>query len=109
MPTSDLVPPPDDSAAVALVRENDEPAFGDLYDRHAPAVLRLCAGRFANRQDAEDALFVTFLEAWRRRRGMQVVGGTVRPWMLGVAGDVVRDRRQVMRRHRLALGNYTAG
>lgn len=100
-------PSVDDGDVVARVRQDDEVAFGELYDRHAPAVMHLCAARLADRRDAEDALFVTFLEAWRRRRRMEVVQGSARPWVLAVATDVVGSRRgAAMRRHRVALQQH---
>lgn len=97
----------DDRDVVARVRRDDEAAFGELYDRHAPAVMHLCATRLVDRRDAEDALFVTFLEAWRRRRRMEVVQGSAQPWVLAVATDVVGSRRAAaMRRHRVALQQH---
>ncbi len=100
-------PVTDDRDVVSRVRQDDEAAFGELYDRHAPAVMHLCATRLADRRAAEDALFVTFLEAWRRRRRMDVVQGSARPWVLAVATDVVGSRRaRAMRRHRAALRQH---
>jgi RNA polymerase sigma-70 factor (ECF subfamily) len=44
-----------------------------------------------------------FVEAWRRRHDLRPVGESARPWLLGVANNLLRNHRRSLRRHRAAL------
>jgi RNA polymerase sigma factor (sigma-70 family) len=79
-------------------------AFGTLFERHANAVYNFCFRRTADWSLAEDMTSVVFLEAWRRRSEVVLAGESARPWLLGVATNVIRHRRRAQRRHRIALG-----
>jgi RNA polymerase sigma-70 factor (ECF subfamily) len=46
---------------------------------------------------------MTFLEAWRGRDSIAADGGSLRPWLLGIATNVARGLRRTARRHRTAL------
>ena len=52
---------------------------------------------------AEDVVSLTFLEAWRVRESLRPDGESLRPWLLGIATNVLRNRRRAARRHREAL------
>ena len=86
-----------------LARHAQADAFGILFDRHANAVYAYCLGRTANTAVAEDLTSITFLEAWRRRGEVRLSGDSARPWLLGVATNVLRNERRSLRRHRRAL------
>src|ERR671934_1213106 len=81
----------------------DTNAFGALFERHAPAVLRFCFRRTGNATVAEDLTSIVFLEAWRRRDRTVFFGGSARPWLFGVALNVLRSQSRAERRHRDAL------
>ncbi len=51
---------------------------------------------------------LVFLEAWASRSRLLVVDGSVRPWLLGVAANVVRNQRRSLRRHRAAMRRLPA-
>jgi RNA polymerase sigma-70 factor (ECF subfamily) len=66
------------------LRAGDQPeAFGELFQRHARAVYVFCARRTADLAVAEDLVSVVFLEAWRRRRSIEIDGASALPWLLG--------------------------
>jgi RNA polymerase sigma-70 factor (ECF subfamily) len=44
-----------------------------------------------------------FVEAWRRRRDVRPIGESARPWLLGVANNLLRNHRRSLRRYRAAL------
>lgn len=89
---------------VVLLRCTDQPAaFGELFDRHAARVHRHCARQLGTDRDADDLTAVTFLEAWRQRDRIRVVDGSVLPWLLLTATNVVRNHRRSLRRYRAAL------
>ena len=45
----------------------------------------------------------TFLEAWRKRDSVQISGDSLRPWLLGVATNLLRNDRRSKRRREAAL------
>lgn len=91
-------------------RAGDPVALGAAYDAFAGDVYRFCWRRAG--QDpgcsAEDLLSVVFLEAWGARGRAVLVDGSLRPWLLGVANNVVRNQRRSLRRHRAALSRVPA-
>ncbi|MFE5143765.1 RNA polymerase sigma factor [Streptomyces fagopyri] len=84
------------------LRAGDPTAFAELYDGHARAVynhaFRLAPGWAA----AEDVMAETFMEAWRLRDRIEAEGGSLRPWLLGVATNVARSHYRSNRRYRAA-------
>lgn len=73
--------------------------FGLLFDRHATAVHRYLARRIG--AAADDLLAETFLVAFRRRAAYRPMRIDVRPWLFGIATNVVhRYLRQEERRYR---------
>jgi RNA polymerase sigma factor (sigma-70 family) len=92
-----------DADLLRRTQDGDANAFGELFERHAPAVLRFCFRRTGNAAVAEDLTSIVFLEAWRRRDRTEFFGGGARPWLLGVALNVLRSQARAERRHREAL------
>lgn len=91
----------------ARSRAGDQDAFGVLFDRHAKLIYNYCFRRIGNWSTAEDMLSVVFLEAWRRR-DKELPPDKVLPWLLGIATNVVRNRRRSERRFAAALGRMPA-
>jgi RNA polymerase sigma factor (sigma-70 family) len=80
---------------------SDRRLFEDLYDRHAPELLRFCFRRTGNATEAQDLLSIVFLEAWRRRGDLRPA--TARAWLYGIATNVAHNHRRLARRHHEAL------
>ncbi len=81
--------------------------FGLLFDRHAAAVHRYLARRIG--PQADDVLAETFLVAFRRRAAYQPLRVDVRPWLFGIATNLLhRHVRQEQRRYR-ALARVPMG
>jgi RNA polymerase sigma-70 factor, ECF subfamily len=93
----------DDAELWRAAAMGDPEAFAELYGRHVQAVFAFCARRTGDLSLAEDLTSVVFLEAWRRRRSVQLNGRSALPWLLGTAHNVVRNQRRSLRRHRAAL------
>jgi RNA polymerase sigma-70 factor (ECF subfamily) len=53
--------------------------------------------------EAEDVVSLTYLEAWRLRKRLRPDGGSVQPWLLGIATNVLRNTRRAARRHQKAM------
>jgi RNA polymerase sigma factor (sigma-70 family) len=85
------------------VRAGDPDAFGVLFDDSARAVHNLAFRMTGNRQAAEEVVSLTFLEAWRLRSGIDPDGESLRPWLMGIAVNVVRNFSRASRRQRTAM------
>jgi RNA polymerase sigma factor (sigma-70 family) len=83
--------------------EGEPDAFGTLFERHARTVYNYLFRRTADWDLAEDLTSVVFLEAWRKRERVRLEGEHALPWLLGVATNVLRNRRRSQWRHRAAL------
>jgi RNA polymerase sigma-70 factor (ECF subfamily) len=85
-------------------------AFGLLFDRHARAVYNFCFRHTASWSAAEDLTSEVFLIAWRRRSTVvfSSESGSVLPWLLGVALNLVRNRRRSERRAQSAVARLDA-
>ncbi|WP_419998713.1 RNA polymerase sigma factor [Streptomyces boninensis] len=93
----------DDLSQRARVRAGDADAFGWLFDEHAAAVHRYVVRVTGSFSAAEDVVSLTFLEAWRLRERVLPDGGSLRPWLLGIATNVMRNTGRAARRHTAAL------
>ncbi|MFI7705920.1 RNA polymerase sigma factor [Nonomuraea sp. NPDC049480] len=91
------------------IRDGDKAAFGGLFDEYAKAVYNHAFRLTANWSTAEDVMALTFLEAWRLRGRIDPEGGSLRPWLLGIATNVARNVRRAARRHDDALARLPRG
>ncbi|GAA2864977.1 RNA polymerase sigma factor [Microbacterium arabinogalactanolyticum] len=67
---------------------------------HASALLGYFVRRVALREDAADLLAETLLVLWRRSRSLPDADDDVRPWMFGIARNVLlHHQRGGARRH----------
>jgi RNA polymerase sigma-70 factor (ECF subfamily) len=82
----------------------DGRAFGGLFDRHRDRVFRHACRLAHTRQDAEDLVASAFLELWRRRSKVQLVDGSVLPWLLATTTNLGRNASRAQRRYRQLLG-----
>ena len=83
----------------ARVRAGDPDAFGVLYDEFARAVYNHAFRLTGSWPLAEEVVSLTFLEAWRLRAKVEPDGGSLQPWLLGIAGNVARNARRAASRH----------
>ena len=88
----------------AQVRAGDPDAFGVLFDECGRAVYNLAFRMTGNWSAAEEVVSLTFLEAWRLRGTIRPAGGSLRPWLLGIAVNVTRNAARAARRHQAAVG-----
>jgi RNA polymerase sigma-70 factor (ECF subfamily) len=92
-----------DSDLLAMAGSEPE-AFGELFKRHSRSVYTYLARRTGNLDLAEDLTSVVFMEAFRRRRKLQLSNASALPWLFGVANNVIRNADRSLRRYRSALG-----
>ncbi|MFD0415162.1 RNA polymerase sigma factor [Streptomyces sp. NPDC127108] len=91
-----------ESDASVIARSRDEPeAFAVLFDRHADAVHRYAARRLGG-EVADDLVAETFTTAFQQRHRYDPArgaGADARPWLFGIATNLVgRHRRAEARR-----------
>jgi len=84
-------------------RAGDAGAFGELFDSCAKAVYNHAFRLIGDWSAAEDVMAQTFLEAWRSRERIADDGGSLRPWLLGIATNLARGHRRASRRQGAAL------
>jgi RNA polymerase sigma-70 factor (ECF subfamily) len=96
--------PPDDDELCARIRDGDRGAFQILYRRYADPLYAFSVRRLGSAADAEDLVATVFLELWRQRERVVAKGASLRPWLFGVASNLVRRQYRTRHRHRKALG-----
>jgi RNA polymerase sigma-70 factor (ECF subfamily) len=93
----------------ALVRAGDPDAFGQLYEQHVRAVYNHAFWITADWSVAEELTAMTFLEAWRQHDRIELEGGSLRPWLLGIATNTARNITRSARRRRAAMSRLPQG
>jgi len=86
----------------ARIRAGDRAAFAELYDQYARAVYNHALRLTGNWSQAEEVMSETFLAAWRGRERVEPEGGSLSPWLLGIATHKARNANRSLRR-RLAF------
>ena len=75
--------------------------FAALFDRHAPVIHRYAARR-VGATAADDLVADTFLAAFRKRRRYDLSHPDARPWLYGIATNLVgQHRRDELRQYRI--------
>ena len=82
-----------DDAALIERSWHEPEAFATLYDRHAAPIYRF-AGRRLGDQMADDVVAETFLAAFRRRKRYDLRRKDARPWLYGIAANVIGKHRR---------------
>lgn len=85
--------PPGDDASLIERSLADPEAFADLYDRHAPLIHRYAARRLGA-EAADDVVAETFLAAFRRRARYDLARPDARPWLYGIAANLIGKHRR---------------
>ena len=99
----------DTSDAAVIESSCSEPgAFGAIFDRHFDAVYRYLARRVGP-GCADDLASSTFVVAFERRRRFRPEATTARPWLLGIATNLLRNERRAEQRALELLGRLGPG
>ena len=83
--------------------------FAEIFDRHASAVHHYLSRRVGDL--ADDLLSETFLTAFRKRSDYRAERLDVRPWLYGIAGNLIRrhQRAEAARYRALARSGAEGG
>jgi len=89
----------------AKVKAGDGQAFRVLFERYADDVYNFCFRRTASWAQAEDLVSDVFVEAWRRHADLEITSSdsSLRPWLIGVAHNLIRNEARGRRRRMRAL------
>nr|WP_307865763.1 RNA polymerase sigma factor [Streptomyces smyrnaeus] len=85
------------------VREGNRAAFAQLYEEFARAVYNHALRLTGDWSSAEEIMSETFLTAWRTRARVREDGGSLLPWLLGIATHKADNARRARRRRQLFL------
>jgi RNA polymerase sigma factor (sigma-70 family) len=86
----------------------DPEAFAALFDRHAALIHRYAARRLGA-EAADDVMAETFAVAFQRRRDYDLERVDARPWLYGIATNLIRNHRRAEARRWRAMARDVAG
>jgi RNA polymerase sigma-70 factor, ECF subfamily len=86
-----------DAELVALARQGDHEAFGELVTRHQTAVYRAALAAVGSPPEAEDAAQDAFVSAYRRLGSFRGAA-SFKTWLLTIAWNHAINRRRRLRR-----------
>lgn len=86
-------PDPSEDSVLVQASQTDPQRFAELYDRHAPDIHRYAARRLGH-SAADDVVAETFLVAFRRRDRFDPSRGSARPWLYGIASNLIAGHRR---------------
>ncbi|MEV7191578.1 RNA polymerase sigma factor [Streptomyces sp. NPDC093510] len=96
------------SDAWSIERSRDEPErFAVLFDRHADSVYRYAARRLGP-EAAEDLMADTFTTAFQQRHRYDPARADARPWLFGIATNLISRHRRAEARRFKALAQVPA-
>jgi len=81
------------TSPTAIAGTGDELDLARIFDRFASDLLRYCASR-VGQSAAEDVVAQTFLTALERRHHYDPGRGEPRPWLFGIATNLLRQHRR---------------
>ncbi|MDB5217035.1 MAG: polymerase sigma-54 factor RpoN [Myxococcaceae bacterium] len=107
-PATSVAAASNDADVLGRVGRGDVGALGELYDRHASALLGF-ATRCTSAQDAEDLVQTTFVRAARAAATFDGRAGSARSWLFGITAHLVQERRRSFARLARALLRFDVG
>lgn len=105
----DMNPETVSDARLLVASDEDAAAFRALYDRYAERIRGYHLRRCGDKEAALDLTAETFAQAWYARRSFRdEAGGSVGPWLYGIARNVLlqsvrRERLEDRARQRLGM------
>ncbi|MEV5553983.1 RNA polymerase sigma factor [Nonomuraea wenchangensis] len=78
-----------DDASFVERSQHDPEAFAEVFRRYAPDITRYVTRRLGS-DATEDVVAETFLTAFRQRNGYDLSHQNARPWLYGIATNLMR-------------------
>jgi Sigma-70 region 2 len=96
-----------DDAEVIAKSVAEPELFAELYDRHAAGLHRYVLRRLGDHL-ADDVVGETFLIAFRQRDRYDTSRPEARPWLYGIAANLIgKHRRSELRAYRARVNGHT--
>ena len=86
----------EDLRIIAAIKESDQTAFAQLYDRHSDWLMAVAYRILGNQQDAEDLLHDVFLEIWHKANSFDSQRGTLKSWLAVKTRSRALDRLRAL-------------
>jgi RNA polymerase sigma factor (sigma-70 family) len=86
-----------------LIEGEEGKSFSCAYRSYADELYRFCLRQTGDRALAEEVSATVFLEAWRRYEEVDFSSRPIRPWLYGVARNVLRNQRRAQLRQEEAI------
>jgi RNA polymerase sigma-70 factor, ECF subfamily len=86
-----------DAGLMTRMTGGDSGALGELYDRHQASLRRFLARATSDAADVDDLVHAAFLEA-AKSAGRYDGRASCRPWLVGIAAQLLRRRRRAFGR-----------
>jgi RNA polymerase sigma factor (sigma-70 family) len=87
-----------DERLVEQIRRGNEAAFGVVFDRYSPPLLAFCRHMLGSREEAEDAVQLTFAAAYSDLLREPARAVALKPWLFTIARNrclsMLRTRRE---------------
>lgn len=93
---------------IALCRQGDRSAYGDLIRAHSGRVFAVCLGMLGHRHDAEDATQQALLRGFLQIRTLRD-SERFAPWIVRIARNLCTDVHRTRRRLSIPSGRSDAG
>src|SRR5690606_5286308 len=90
----------EDREWAARAASGDEDAFREIYRAHVRPVYWIAHGILGSPSDAEDITQETFVVAWRKLPGFELVSDSLLPWLATICRFQAANRLRVLRRDR---------
>jgi RNA polymerase sigma-70 factor (ECF subfamily) len=87
-----------DDAEIIRASMRDPRAFGEIFERHYDDISRYARRRLGD-EGGEEIASATFLIAFEQRSRFNPALPTARPWLFGIATNLVRHHARDERRH----------
>jgi RNA polymerase sigma-70 factor (ECF subfamily) len=92
--------PDADITLMRRIRDGDDRALGELYDRHGGLVFKVARAIVGGDADAEEVTMDAFLQVWRGAARFDPARGSARAWLATMARSRALDHvRSRERRH----------
>lgn len=88
-----------DAALWLAASSGTERTFVTVFDRYRSRIFSAAYRRTNRVGDAEEIVAIVFLEAWRLRKRVRIVDGSLLPWLLAVTANVTSNLSRSQRRY----------
>lgn len=93
---ADVTESSSDAGLILSVRQGDQKAMGELYDRYSSLIYSVALRVLADTGAAEDVLQEVFMQLWRKPEAFEAARGSLPAWLAVIARnraiDAIRKR-----------------